>query len=371
MTEPSSSTPLPARPDFDQLKKQAKERRASGACASLAEAQFLIATQYGFASWAALKTAVQQITLKRCLEENDSAGARALLTSSRALVNLPFDDGTTPLHVAAGKNRPEMVEVLLTFGASAHARLAGSGHSALSWALTCWAYDAAERLVALGIAPDLFCAAGLGHLDAVRGFWTNGRLERRPSSTGSSRYDDAGERLPCPPPNDVDQLSDALYIACRCDRLEVARWLLDHGADPNWRGYAGATCLAWAEFSGNAELCALLRARGGSDDIVDRLFLSTPKVFAVMVLAGWGFFNKLLARLSADGSIVTFRGGRGTPLHAAAAGGHTGIVKLLLHFGADRLATDEEGRTPGEVAVAKGHAAVASLLGPPLGSDPG
>src|SRR6185436_20168119 len=114
-------------------------------------------------------------------------------------------------------------------------------------------------LVELGDEPDLFCAAGLGLLENVKAFWNDGRLRRHPSRTGSSRYGSDGQRLPCPPDNDVDHVSDALYIACRANRFDVACWLLDHGADPNWQGYTGANCLAWAEFTANAALCQLVR----------------------------------------------------------------------------------------------------------------
>ena len=348
--------------NLEQLRKQAKEMRASGAHRTLAEAQRALARQHGYLSWARLKRALELGELRRCIEEGDAAGASALLASSPALARATFEDGSTPLHVAAGENRPDLVEVLVRQGAPVHAAFGKSAHSALSWALTCWSYPAAEKLVELGVVPDLFCAAGLGRLDRVAAFWPDGKLRPRPSRTGSSRYVESGEALPRPPRRDADQVSDALYLACRCDRLEVARWLLDHGADPNWRGYAGATCLAWAEFSGNAALVALLRGRGGDDAILDQQYRATARVFPLMVFAGWGFPRRLLERLQADPSLAGARGGRGTLLHAAAESGQEANVRVLLHFGADRRAVDPEGRTAAEVAGEKGHAALAALL---------
>ncbi|HET9299591.1 MAG TPA: ankyrin repeat domain-containing protein [Candidatus Polarisedimenticolaceae bacterium] len=348
--------------NLEQLRKQAKEMRAAGAHATLAEAQLALARQHGYASWARLKRALELQELRRLIEEGDAAAAATLLASSPWLVRATFDDGSTPLHLAAGENRPELVDLLVRHGASPHAAFGKSAHSALSWALTCWAYAAAEKLVARGVEPDLFCAAGLGRLDLVRAFWPGGTLRPHPSRTGSSRYTEEGKPLPRPPRRDADQVSDALYLACRCDRLEVARWLLDHGADPNWRGYAGATCLAWAEFSENAELSALLRARGGDDGQLDHTYHSSPKVFPLMVFAGWGFPRRLLARVQEDPSLVQARGGRGTLLHAAVEGAQEGSVRILLHFGADRRALDAEGRTAGEVARTKGHPAIAELL---------
>ena len=168
--------------------------------------------------------------------------------------------------------------------------------------------------------------------------------------------------MPCPPPDAADQVSDALYIACRCERVEVARWLLDHGADPNWKGYAGATCLAWAEFSGNPGLCALLRERGGSDEILDDRYGATPRIFPIMVFAGWGFPKLLIERLTADRSLVACTTRRGTPLHAAAESGQAAATKILLAFGADRSVRNADGRTAADVARAAGHAAVVELL---------
>lgn len=50
---------LPSNPDLDQLRRQAKEfRRASSGALTLAAAQRAVAGQYGYASWPALKAAV-------------------------------------------------------------------------------------------------------------------------------------------------------------------------------------------------------------------------------------------------------------------------------------------------------------------------
>jgi ankyrin repeat protein len=263
-----------------------------------------------------------------------------------------------------------MVELLIERGAPLRTKYGRSGHSALSWAVTCESADAAHSLIRLGTEPDLFCSAGLGLLERVQGFWVGDKLRRRPSMTGSSRFSDTGRPQPAPPTRDADQVSDALYIACRCGRTEVARWLLDHGADPNWRGFGGATCLAWAEFSGAAALSGLVRERGGSDHLLDRQYKANPRTFGAMVLAGWGFADRLLTRLLSDPGLVSLATSEGfTLLHAAADGGQLDSARILLQFGADRGVRAAQGRPPADYAVARGHQDLVALFAPEPGAE--
>src|SRR5438105_5417704 len=59
--------PLPSAPSIEWLRKQAKRRlaglRKTDRNAKLAAAQFDVATQYGFASWRALKAHVDSLTV--------------------------------------------------------------------------------------------------------------------------------------------------------------------------------------------------------------------------------------------------------------------------------------------------------------------
>jgi len=362
MTEPVFSGKLPENSNLEQLRKQARELQRSGGHANLASAQHALAQHYGFPSWPKMKLAVEMAMLRRFIAEGNAEAVQGLLQSAPKLATMSFPEGDTPLHHASEINRPDIVEVLVRAGAPFTTPYAHSSHTALSWAITVWSMDAARKLVELGCVPDLFCAAGLGMMPQVQSFWKSGVLLPKPSRTGSSRYSESGERLPCPPPEDIDQVSDALYIACRANQPEAARWLLDHGADPNWRGFCGATCLAWAEVSGNPELAALLRERGGSDDLRDAEFLATPRVFALMVLTAWGFPSRLRARLESDPLQVNARGGWGTLLNAAAFNGQIETAKVLLEFGADRNAVNAAGLTASQMAASRGHKELSALL---------
>jgi hypothetical protein len=52
-----------------------------------------------------------------------------------------------------------------------------------------------------------------------------------------------------------------------------------------------------------------------------------------------------------------------TPLHWAAQSGSTAVVRLLLARGAARQVRDQDGKTPLDLAAARGHEGVVALLG--------
>jgi len=349
---------LPARPSLEQLRKLAKDRKGSS---TLSEAQLAIAREYGFPNWPKLKLAVETDELFRAINDDKVDVDKQMLLESPALSRAE-KDGMTPLHCVVDIWQSELVDPLIDAGADLEATYGESAHTPLSWATTIGAFEIASKLVSRGSSCDLFCAAGMGDLELVRGFWSDGSLVPGASKTGSSRFTASGEQLPRPPASSLEQISDALYIAARNGRLEVCRWLLDHGADPDFRGYIGGTCLAWAEFSGDASVSELLRYRGGSDDLEDYEFRATPPVFAPMVFAGWGFAGRLLKWLQLHPGQVDARGGWGTLLNAAAYNGQTDCARVLLAAGADRSLTNAMGATPAEVARSRGLEELAGML---------
>jgi len=111
---------------------------------------------------------------------------------------------------------------------------------------------------------------------------------------------------------------------CGFGDLDIARLLLDVGADTSAAGGDG-----WTPLHG---------ASGGWHEAVARL----------------------LVEAGADAS-ATNRNGR-TPLHWASGGGHEAVARLLVEAGADASAADGDGRTPLHWASERGHEAVARLL---------
>jgi uncharacterized protein len=118
----------------------------------------------------------------------------------------------------------------------------------------------------------------------------------------------------------------ALHLAAWFGRLDVARLLLERGADPNVVALndSRVTPLHSAVAAHHRDLVALLMALGASANVIQK-------------------------------------GGR-TPLHSAASDGDEGIVDLLLLRGADPTRPADDGRTPIDMAEQGGHGALAEVL---------
>jgi ankyrin repeat protein len=390
------SRPLPLRANLQWLRKLSKERlaalRATDSDARLSQAQFAVAREFGFPSWRQLKAHVEQqrrqldalvpadvrrsaaadhvapddvelVALLQAIVAGQTSTVAALVARRPALAAAAGPEGQTPLHVAAQHNDPQLAALLVAYGADLDATYGQSEHTPLSWAITCSALDVARALVKLGAEPDLFCAAGMGALDDVHACFDNaGALVEGASVTGSTRFADDGSRLPCPPPTAREQISDALYLACRNAQLDVARFLLGQQPDLSFRAYLGGTPLHWAHFGGSRAIVELLEQQGADVAARDAFLGCTPRAFGICVPANWGFAFLVRARLAEDASLVNIMDGRTSPLHEAAANDRAEIVRLLLAQGADPRLARGDGKTPLELALERGHAEVAEML---------
>ena len=115
--------PLPDAPNIEWLRKQAKRRLAElrkiDRNAKLAAAQFDVATQYGFASWRALKGHVDSLTIDGSLfdaaRKGDVDKLKALLDEHPDKLYARTEPHEhTMLHVAAQNGRLHAVEFLLS-----------------------------------------------------------------------------------------------------------------------------------------------------------------------------------------------------------------------------------------------------------------
>ena len=262
---------LPDRPDLDQQKRQAKELLESFAAGdaeaqarvraelpdkqhiALADAQFVLAREYGFANWTALKQHIDSQSasgaalLERVHEafrRHDAAAVRRLLLQYpelRARINEPLFAFNSPAIVAYADD-VHMVEVLLEVGADPNRRSdwwAGGFH-----ALYGATGEAAAKLIKAGAVIDACAAAHLDRPDLLTTLITDdpARVHERggdgktPLHFAESKVVvdlllDAGADIDA---RDVDHRSTAAeWMLDRrrgAGRFELARYLVDRGA---------------------------------------------------------------------------------------------------------------------------------------------
>ena len=336
---------LPVRPNLEHLRNEAKQRlktmRAQDAAVRLADAQRLVARDYGFASWRQLKAAVDREERERVFE---AARAGDLEIVRRALAD-GFHPGTTDdtgrtLHQLAKTLGHEPIELLMR---EAQARDERS--------------DEVKRAV-----RAIQDAATEGRADDLRHL-----LDTHPDLLDARGVDTAGQT--------------ALHRAAANDRIECVRLLLEDGADVGIRDYGDhASALHWAAYGADLRLVEmLLEARAdvvgeGDDHGVGVLGWATclgrvrEDVAASLLRSGarmnlWSAIaldraDDVRRLVRSAPSLLTTRMSRNehrrTPLHHAAAMNRPAMVRLLIELGADVAVSDDTGGTALTTAAAAG-----------------
>ena len=261
---------LPARPNLDHLRNQARtllrERLAADEVAvgrftafgiksaepKLADALHVIAQEYGFNTWSALKLHIELHSaepinaLIAAIKANDAPLVRQVLTrnpSLKASINEPlpsygFDE--PPILSAVHKQNRDMIEVLLDFGANINERSrwwAGS-FGVLDFASP----DLSTYLISRGATVDIHSAARLGMVARVRDLLLSdpqlvharggdGQLPLHFASTVeiAALLLDHDADIDA---QDIDHESTALQymVCCQPHRHDVARCLVSRGA---------------------------------------------------------------------------------------------------------------------------------------------
>ncbi|MEP6621602.1 MAG: ankyrin repeat domain-containing protein, partial [bacterium] len=297
--------PLPLGADLEQQKKQAKEllrafesgdaeaqsriraRLPDKPHLALADAQFVLAREYGFENWAALKqhivarsdvTRSPQEQMHDAFQRRDAAAVRRLFErypAFRQMINAPVLAFNSPPIVACA-NDEEMVKVLLEFGADPNKKSewwAGGFH-----ALYSATGAAAERLIAAGAIPDACAAAHLDRPDLLA--WMIADDPTRVNERGGDG------QTPLHFARSRDTVDLLLGAGADIDARDVdhrstaAEWMLDHR-----RG------------AGRYDLARYLVERGASTDI----FLATAL----------GLTGRVRAMLRNDPALLDARIGRG------------------------------------------------------------
>jgi ankyrin repeat protein len=373
---------LPARPSLEWLKKTAKDKltdlRASTASAVLAEAQRMLAREYGFDSWRKLKRHVEAQERARAGGEPSPASpltrdqvvqgflklvgtgrideVRRVLAAAPQLVNAvgphPFWGGRPqPLHVAIETRRRDMFDLLLEAGADVN----GTNHEYDHWSPLMLARDQDRE----GMRHELLRrGARVGLMEALMA-GDDARVEEllRPGASA----------LPTHAPNGGSILNFARtpFAIDRLLELGVPADVKDRwGSTPiesmSRLGPRGQPLVRHL-MSRGVEAAPQEHARLGDLGTLETLAVEDPdvaKADAVMMGAVDFGHHALVEWLLARGGNANARSAapsRHTALHSAAWNGDLAMVRLLVAAGADLAARDDEHRgTPlgwAEVAI--------------------
>lgn len=304
----------------------------------------------------------------------DAETVRFLLDSGSD-VNDKSETGLTALAIAVSMGRTEVVELLISRGAS----IAGAFHGRPAEAMAC---DPEIRAILRAAAgKDLHDVAKRGDTESVRVLLDQDpNVDRRDEDerTALMLATEGGHA------DVVDLLlqrgadADArdkygrtpLLLAASKRRLEITRILLEAGADPNAANTWNQTALYLAGVNGSLEIAAQLVDAGATVGLVESCLLGDSTKVVELLDAGEdinasgpaGMTLLMAAVVNGDSDLATtllnrgsridaLDGQRRTALAWAAAKANTSIVRLLLNRGANVNATGLEGHSALQAAV--------------------
>src|SRR5262245_48260271 len=396
MPQPTpGSQKLPDNPNLDWLRKQAKLRLAklkrANPDAKLADAQFAIATEYGFSSWRALKAHIDSLTLEGQIIESARSGSVGRLTQL-------LDDHPDKLHLmvppyeasllfpAAQSGSIDAVKLLLSRGVDVNYREKGDNTYAMHWVA---AQGNVEMVRALADAGGDVIGEGDDHAGGVIGWascWEgcNDDAHRKVVdfllSRGASHHifsavamnlEDEVRRIVAADPAALNQRQSRnennrtpLHFAVAMKRPQMVDLLVELGADPLAVDGGGMPVAVYAD-DPDIDLPVMRKIHKMTLEELDSaargrrpLNVGVMDLVAAAALRDWDTASRLAA---ANPQLVN----KGGALHLLGKRGDATAVKWLLEHGANPNALWphwDADVTALHLAAARGQAEVARLL---------
>ena len=358
---------LPANPNLDWLKKTAKQRlvqlRTSQPDAKLHEAQLALAHDYGFTSWRALKSHVEQHhagVSRRESRFRSRARRRRRGRPSRLCVGLRSRNARLRRPHGASDRQElghEAIEVLARDLQGGKTRPDDEMQAIQAIMRAAQSGDLDALRAGLDAHPEWIDALGGGFEKATALHLAVLRNQHAAIRLLIERGADLNRR-------DFPDNAAPLHFAAAHGDLETIRLLVEAGADVDGKGDDhGVGVLGWATCFGDVrqEVAGYLLDHGAKLNLWTAISLDRADDLRAMVA---GDRSLLSARMTRNQH-------RCTPLHHAVRKNRLRIVQLLLELGADPNARDATGATALTTAseVGADPGIVAALLGAGLTPD--
>ncbi|XP_067660337.1 ankyrin repeat domain-containing protein 50-like [Haliotis asinina] len=276
----------------------------------------------------------------------DFSRVNAILSQRRANIDCQEWIGRTPVMLAALKGRREVVESLMTKGASVKL-IDRFGMNILHSACLGGDRDVMKYILSLDMTyidvraqckrTPMMLAAENGHKEVVELLVNEG--------ADMSLVD--------------KQRNNILHCACRGGRLEVVMYIVSQNkVDINSRGWKKKTPLMLAAANGAKDVVKFLVEHGAD------LSLTYAGGSNTLHLASWGGHLEVVKYIVSQNKVdINSRGWqKKTPLMVAAANGAKDVVKFLVEHGADLLLVHGSGINTLHMACRGGHLEVVKYI---------